>query len=291
MLVTMKEILDKAQEGNYAVPAPNVLYELETRAVLELAEELNSPLILDVFPFVGPEIIRLAKVASIPVAVNLDHGRDFSSIIRTITKGVSSVMIDRSTLPYEENIQEVKEMVKIAHAAGITVEAELGHVGQGSNYDVDGKKALTDVNEAVKFVEETGVDALAVAIGTAHGLYSGTPHIDFERLTEIDNAVSVPLVLHGGSGTGFDNISKACKMGINKVNVNTDLQYGALERLKKHVEENNPMGFQISLADGYRDILQKYMEACGCIGKAWVRNENSSVKKEMGLPRFGKSGK
>lgn len=291
MLVTMKEILDKAQEGNYAVPAPNVLYELETRAVLELAEELNSPLILDVFPFVGPEIIRLAKIASVPVAVNLDHGRDFPSIIKTITKGVSSVMIDRSTLPYEKNVQEVKEMVKIAHAAGISVEAELGHVGQGSNYDIDGKTALTDVAEAVRFVEETGVDALAIAIGTAHGVYSGTPHIDLERLTEIDKAVNVPLVLHGGSGTGFENISKACKMGINKVNVNTDLQYGALERLKKHVGDNDPMGFQMSIADGYRDVLQNYMEACGCIGKAWITNDNSSVKKENGLPRFRKPSK
>lgn len=268
MLVNMKEILDKAQEENYAIPAPNVMYELETRAVVELAEELNSPLILDVFPFVGPEIIRLAKEAKVPIAVNLDHGRSFEAIVSTMVKGVSSVMIDRSTLSYEENIKEVQEIVKIAHAAGISVEAELGHVGQGSNYDVDGVTSLTDPEEAARYVKETGIDALAIAIGTAHGMYSGVPHIDFERLSKINAAVNIPLVLHGGSGTGMENISKACKMGINKVNINTDLQYGALNNLRKNVEDNEPRGMFNSIAEGYKSVLKEYMEACGCIDKA-----------------------
>ncbi len=123
MLVTMKEILDRAQEGNYGVPAPNVVYEPETRAVLELAEELNSPLILDVFPYFSPVIIELAKSSSIPVAVNLDHGGKFEDIIDAMVRGSSSVMVDRSMLPFEQNVAEVSEIVRYAHAAGISVEA------------------------------------------------------------------------------------------------------------------------------------------------------------------------
>lgn len=270
MIVTMKEILDKAQEGNYAVPAPNVFYELETRAVLELAEELKSPIILDVIPSFGLSILDLAQRSSIPVAINLDHGRNYEDIIKAIVHHASSVMVDRSTLPYEQNVKEVKEIVKIAHAAGISVEAELGHVGMGMTYEVDGRVALTDPKEALKYVEETGVDALAIAIGTAHGIYNGVPKIHFDLLQEIDDIVDVPLVLHGGSGTGFDNIKKACSMGINKVNVNTDLIKGAMSELKETIMTNRSSIMFIDISNGYKKVLSQYMEACGCIGKAWT---------------------
>ncbi|MBQ9840864.1 MAG: class II fructose-bisphosphate aldolase [Erysipelotrichaceae bacterium] len=269
MLVTMKEILDRAQKENYAVPAPNVFYELETRAVLELAEELKSPIILDVFPTFGPSILDLAKRASVPVAINLDHGRTYKDIVKTIVKQASSVMVDRSMLSYEDNVKEVSEIVKIAHSVGISVEAELGHVGNGEQYDIDGKTALTVPDEAVRFVKETNIDALAIAIGTAHGVYSGIPMIHFDLLKEINDKVDIPLVLHGGSGTGFDNIKKACSMGINKVNVNTDLSKGAMNELKETIETGRRSFYFIDIANGYKKVLKQYMEACGCIGKAW----------------------
>lgn len=288
MIVSMKEILEKAKEGDYAVPAPNVFYELETRAVLELAEELNSPIILDVTPNFGPAIIDLAQRSSIPVAINLDHGKTYEDIIIAIVHQVSSVMVDRSMLPYDENVAEVKEIVKIAHAAGISVEAELGHVGAGMNYDVDGKTALTNPQEAANFVEATGIDALAIAIGTAHGMYSGTPEIHFDLLKEIKELVNIPLVLHGGSGTGFDNIKKACSLGINKVNVNTDLINGAMCELKETMMTNRKSFLFIDIANGYKKVLNKYIEACGCANKAWIidkegiSKEAFTLKKERG---------
>lgn len=285
MLVTMKEILDHAHQGNYAVAAPNVFYELETRAVLELAEQLNSPIILDVMPMMGPEIIRLATLAKVPVAVNLDHGRDYQSIVSTMRKGVSSVMVDRSILSFEENVKEVSEIVKIAHAMGISVEAELGHVGQGDNYEVDGKNCLTVPEEAARYVELTGVDMLAVAIGTAHGKYVGTPHLDFELLQKIDAVVDVPLVLHGGSGTGFENIAKACKLGINKVNVNTDLMTSALHTVALAVEQDNPIMLFPSIAQGYQKVLKQYIDACGSAGKAW-QCSNTSVSNEPAMHKM-----
>lgn len=278
MLVTMKEILTRAQEENYAVPAPNVFYELETRAVLELAEELKSPLILDVIPDFGPSILDLAKRSSIPVAINLDHGGKYEDIVKTMVKQVTSVMVDRSMLPFEENVREVKEIVKIAHAAGMSVEAELGHVGMGAQYETDGKAALTDPLEAVKFVEETDVDALAIAIGTAHGAYSSTPNIHFDLLQEINEKVSIPLVLHGGSGSGLENIKKACSMGINKVNIHTDLVNGAMSELKETMETNRNSTMFSDISNGYKKVLRKYMEACGSIGKSWTV-ENEGIRK------------
>lgn len=283
MIVTMKELLERAQEEGYAVPAPNVFYELETRAVLELAEEVHAPIILDVIPDFGTSIVELAQRSSVPVAINLDHGKAYEDILKAMVHHVSSVMVDRSMLPYEQNVAEVKEIVKIAHAVGISVEAELGHVGSGAQYELDGKTALTDPSEAIRFVEETGIDALAIAIGTAHGTYSGEPKIHFDLLSELDRLVNIPLVLHGGSGTGFDNIKKACSMGINKVNVNTDLVKGAMRELKETMDTNRRSILFMDIATGYKKVLREYMEACGCIGKAWVV-EAEGISKEAFAP-------
>lgn len=270
MLVTMKEILEKAQEVVYGVPAPNVFYELEARAVLELAEELHAPLILDVMPEFGSSITALARQSKIPVAINLDHGGCYEDIIKAMQCKVTSVMVDRSRLSYEQNVKEVKEIVKIAHAVGISVEAELGHVGRGTHYAVDGYQALTDPHEASRYVEETGVDALAIAIGTAHGMYQGIPKLQFDLLEEIHRLVKTPLVLHGGSGTGLPAIQKACTMGICKVNVNTDLINGAMRELKETMEGKRKGMLFLDIANGYKRVLRNYMEACGCIGKAWT---------------------
>ena len=186
-----------------------------------------------------------------------------------MVKRATSVMVDRSMLPYEENVKEVSEIVKIAHAIGISVEAELGHVGSGAQYDIDGKTSLTIPEEAVRYVEETNVDALAVAIGTAHGPYNGVPEIRFDLLKEIAEKVNIPLVLHGGSGSGFDNIKKACSMGINKVNINTDLQKGAFDELRETIETNRKSFYFVDISNGYKKVLRKYMEACNCIVKTW----------------------
>ena len=277
MLLTMKEILDKANEGNYAVAAPNVMTELDARAALEAAEELNAPLILDVAPghpvdivFFGKYLAELAGQAKVPVAINLDHGGTISQVVSAIRAGFTSVMIDKSVFPYDENVSEVKKVVEIAHSIGISVEAEIGHVGQGMSYDVDRNAGLTDPEEAKRFVEDTGVDCIAVAIGTAHGAYDGTPYIDFERLAEIKTAVKLPLVLHGGSGSGDENLRKVCSMGINKVNVCNDLMKTACTRLKEADTEGNGayLGFTI-MREGYKARLMELIEIFGGKDKAW----------------------
>ena len=231
MLTTAKDILDRAREGHYGVPAPNVDNEHNARAVIEAAEELRSPIILGVGYMANPDIRYFGRIlqdlairASVPVTFILDHGLTFEKCVTAIAAGFPSIMADRSQLPYDENVAQVKELAKIAHAAGVSIEAELGHVGIGVNYDEDGSAALTDPDEAVRFVEETGVDSLAVAIGTAHGVYKGVPKIHFDRLIALREKVPVPMVLHGGSGTGAENLQKACQLGICKVNLANDIK-------------------------------------------------------------------
>jgi len=204
MFVSMKEIVDRAYAGKYAVPAVGGGNECMVRAAIEAAEETNSPLIIisgnrGVYDpmFYGFMVRYIANSASVPVALCLDHSPSFEDAMLGIRAGYSAVMVDRSMLPYEENVAQVKEIVKIAHSVGVTVEAELGHVGQGSNYAVDGNTALTSPEDAKRFIEETGVDCLAVAIGTAHGAYVGVPKLRFELLQQIDAACKTPLVLHG----------------------------------------------------------------------------------------------
>ncbi len=277
MLVTMKEILDKAKEGKYAVAAPNVDNEHNLRVCLEIAEELNSPIIIGVpfksnpdLQYFGRMMQDLAMRCKVPVALNLDHGATFEHCVGGIRAGFTGIMVDRSTCSYEQNVQEVKELVKIAHAVGVSVEAELGHVGGGQTYGVDGEAALTDPLQAAKFVEETGVDCLAVAIGTAHGFYKGEPKIRFELLEEITKHVDVPLVLHGGSGSGDENLAKAAKMGICKVNLSTDLKEAAAQALINHdLSGYNIYGIYKYLGQGFKDKLAHYIKLLGSEGKAW----------------------
>lgn len=241
MLVTMKELLVEAKKKGYAIPAPNVFNKESVVACFQAAKELRSPVILDVGYAMGIE--ETAKIAlyygekypEVPYALNLDHGGPFEHIILAIRSGYSSVMIDRSTKPFDENVAEVKEIVKIAHAVGISVEAELGHVGQGIEYEQTRDAGLTKVDEAKKFVELTGVDCLAVAVGTSHGTYKGTPHLEFDLLSQLRNEIEVPLVLHGGSGTGDDNLKRAIQIGIQKVNLYTELGDAWLEQMKKEI--------------------------------------------------------
>jgi len=178
-------------------------------------------------------------------------------------------MADRSTLPYEENVAQVKLLAEIAHAAGVSIEAELGHVGQGSNYAVDGVSSLTDPDEARRFIADTGVDCLAVAVGTAHGAYIGTPKIDFDRLQAIDEACGTPLVLHGGSGSGDDNLHKSCTMGVAKVNIVTDiilLTYQSV--LDGDFSGNNCHKMYPAMYQANKDAVLHCFEITGSTGRA-----------------------
>ncbi len=281
MLVTMKEILVRASQGNYAVGAPNVSTELDARAFIEAAEELNAPLILDVDYIANPDIFfyghmlrQLAEKASVPVAINLDHGATFTEVYKAVQAGFTSVMIDRSACPNEKNIADTKYVIDICHELGLTVEAEIGHVGQADNYDED-RAALTEVSEAVEFIEKTGVDCLAVAIGTAHGAYprGKKPYLDFERLAEIKKAVGpdFPLVLHGSSGTDIEDIRKACAMGINKVNISNDLCRAAATALQEADFEGNKVYDIWEVAkQACKKKMMEMIKVYGSDGKAWV---------------------
>lgn len=286
MLQPMHELLQEAKKGNYGIPAPNAFSRFTMEACLQAADELNSPVIIGVPGVFGIEemgdLARFYQVRypRVPFALNLDHGGPYEHLIRAIRAGFSSVMVDRSTLPYEQNVAESKEIVKIAHAVGVSVEAELGHVGNGNEYAETRDAGLTHPDEAVSFVEETGVDCLAVAVGTSHGAYKGTPHLEYDLLTTIAHEVDVPLVLHGGSGTGDDLIAKAIKCGIQKVNLWTDLSQASNMKVKEIVESDygpnsnpdkkktNACQYDEAGAAGYKEALMHYMHVFGCVDKA-----------------------
>lgn len=243
-LVPMAEILNKAHSENYAVGGFNINNMEFLQGIIWAAEEMDSPLILQTsegaVKYIGMEyVIAMVDAATqnthIPVALHLDHGGSYESCMKCIRNGYSSVMFDGSHYPLEENIKLTKEVVKAAHAVGVSVEAELGKLGgTEDNVSVDAKDAtFTDPDEAVRFVEETGVDALAIAIGTAHGVYSGDPELDFERLKTIKGKIDMPVVLHGASGVPEADVKKAVSLGINKVNVNTDFQQAYTGRIRE----------------------------------------------------------
>lgn len=260
MLVTMKEILDKANAENYAVAAPNVWSELDARAVISAAQQMNAPLIIDIADIANPDLVLLGRICeylankvAIPIAIHLDHGTNKTQIMQAIKGGFTSVMYDCSDKDFETNIKEVKEIVEFAHALNITVEAELGHVGQANDYSHD---YLTDPNLAREFIERTQVDCLAVAIGTARGAYPPNvyPQLDFERLVKIKKATNhFPLVMHGSSGTDNDSLQKACRLGINKVNIANDLCKAAVYACQ-HTDLTGNNAYRIT------EIIEKAIE-------------------------------
>ncbi|MGI6153023.1 MAG: class II fructose-bisphosphate aldolase [Christensenellaceae bacterium] len=283
MLVTMKEILDRASRGMYGVPAPNVGGEREARAALMVAEEMNSPMIFDVayknhpdIPFFGSYLSRLCEQSKIPVAINLDHGSPDEDMrlvqpMLAVKAGFTSLMVDRSAWPYEENVKEVQLIAQLAHAAGMSVEAELGRVGQGQSYENDGTAHLTDPDQAKDYIERTGIDCLAVSVGTAHGAYAGTPKIDFERLAAIKEKTNgFPLVLHGGSGSGDENLKKACELGINKVNVSNELQAAGGRAVQQmDISGNGAYKVWATMVEAWAARLRFLIGNFGCAGKAW----------------------
>lgn len=277
MLVTMKEILNKAKKQGYGVAAPNVWDENSIKTALQAAEEEKAPIILDfaepmgdIFEF-GKIAKALAENSSVPVAINLDHGGSFEIALKAIRAGFTSIMVDRSTLSFKENIEQVREITKIAHSIGISVEAELGHVGQGLKYDDDRNAGLTNVEEAETYIKETGIDCLAIAIGTAHGAYKGTPYLDYKRLKDIKQHVNIPLVLHGGSGTGDEALKKAVENGINKVNLFTDLSTAGCNSIKEYISKDNNISLLTVIQaayDGYKAELEHYIKLFNSSNKA-----------------------
>ncbi len=232
MLVNLKSILPAAQAGHYAVGLFNTTDTDMLQAAIEAAEEARSPIIIGtaevLLPYgelslIAPALIAAAKAATVPVVVHYDHGLTFEKTLEALKLGFSSVMFDASAKPYDENVAETAEIVKIAHAMGATVEGEIGHVGSAADGDGDKADLYTTPAEAVSFQSSTGVDALAVAIGTAHGVYKTKPKLSFTRLAEIRAALETPLVLHGGSGLSDDDFRTVVAGGITKVNIHTDM--------------------------------------------------------------------
>ena len=292
MLVRMDEILKKAKKERYGVAAPNVYNDISVKACYETADKLKSPIILDCAGLdvleETADIVRFyeRKYPNVVAALNLDHGGSFEEIMHAIKYGFTSVMIDRSTLEFDDNVKEVKEVVKIAHAADVSVEAELGHVGQGFEYEETRDAGLTKKEDALKYIELTGVDCLAVAVGTSHGTYKGTPHLEFELLDELNRAIDIPLVLHGGSGTGDENLKKAVETGIQKVNLFTDLSTAALNSMVKYLDfdwgsvkqdgskgefgnlKANLCDISVAAKEGFSDLLEHYIKLFGSNEKA-----------------------
>lgn len=241
MLCTLNEVLPHARKNHYAVTAFDYDHDVYVRPILEICEEKRAPVIMQALPpdlegrgmyYMAGIIKSVANAYTVPIVMHLDHAESFDLIKRCIKHGFSSVMFDGSHLPFAENIRQTREVVDYAHARGVTVEAELGFVaGTDIGGGDTGDSRLTEPKEVEEFVEKTGVDALAISIGTAHGVYKSAPVLDIKRLAEIMAVTDVPLVLHGGSGTPEDQLTQAIKGGITKLNIYADLRLGMNSQL------------------------------------------------------------
>lgn len=281
--VTLKELMDKAEAGKYAVGAFNCNNMEIVQAIITAAEQEKSPVIVQAsqgaIKYAGLSyIVAMTKIAaeeaSVPVALHLDHGTSFAQVMQCIRQGFSSVMIDGSKLPLEENIDLTNRVLEVARAVGVSVEAELGRIG-GTEDDISvsaWEASMTDPEEAKYFVEKTGVDALAVAIGTAHGQYKGTPKLDFDRLAKIRELTSVPIVLHGSSGVPDDAIRQAVELGVRKINIDTNIREafvkGVKEVLAKNPDEIDPRKILGPAKEEMIAIIREKIRLFGSSGKA-----------------------
>lgn len=271
MLVDGRSVLTAAKAGRYGIVAPDFLTLNAARVFVQTADALKTPILLS-FAQGHAGLISLeeaalvgkywAEKAAVPIVLHLDHGQDFDFLQRAIALGFTSVMLDASMKDMDENIRLTKEVVAYAHTKGVSVEAEIGHVG-GASEGIEGatsESVYTTVAEAVTFAEATGVDSLAVSIGTSHGVYARNraPELNFERLRELSAAVPVPLVLHGGSGTGDENLRWAVREGITKLNVYTDFLVGAMKEIKA-VGTDSLVDLQKASDEGMRRVLTHYI--------------------------------
>lgn len=266
MLVTSKEMFALAQKEKFAIPSANFVDEDSLKWHLEEAEKENLPIIIAFAECHFNRLLDLETAAYLakyraertanPVCLHLDHGESVKTCKKAVDLGFTSVMIDGSMLPFEENVAMTKEVVAYAHAHGVVVEAEIGHVG--SNEREEDEDIYTTVEEAKKFVEATNVDSLAVSIGTAHGLYKGTPKINFDRLHELADALDCPLVLHGGSNSGDENLHRCATEGIAKINVYSDFMVSSAKEVYA-LEEKIP---EVEDYYTYKESAKKECKAC-----------------------------
>ena len=275
MLVNLNDILKDAQKNHYAVGLFNTTDTDMLEAAISAAEELRSPIIIGtaevLLPYgelklIGPSIIEAAKRASVPVAVHYDHGLTFDRCIEALKLGFSSIMFDGSAGDVEENLKNTREIVKIAHSMGVTVEGEIGHVGDAAKGDNETGDMYTTPEEAIAFVENTGVDALAIAIGTAHGAYKTKPKLDIERLKAIRSSLDTPLVLHGGSGLSDDDFKNTIREGIAKINIFTDLCVAGEKAMIAHAGEGY-LNIRNHKVDAIRETVKNKIMLFGSNGR------------------------
>lgn len=279
-LVNMKTLLKNAQKGGYAVGSFSVANLEMIQGVIKAAEETKSPIILQIaevrlnhspLHIIGPAMLAAAKNASVPVAVHLDHGTTLECIGEALRLGFTSVMFDGSHLPFEKNVEMTKEVVSMAKPYGAAVEAEIGCVGGSEDGSVDIAMRCTSPDQAEIFAERTGVDALAIAIGNAHGFYNDAPELRFDILESVKNKVEIPLVLHGGTGISEDDFIRCHQNGIKKINIATATFAAAERKVRDGYEKGEIKGYydmHVRQIEGAYENAKKHMEIFYSVGKA-----------------------
>lgn len=282
--MNMKDILSVAKENKFAIPAFNISDYSMFLGIMDVCEETNSPVIIEIHPdelsFTGPEMVLAIKERAykspVPVCIHLDHCSDFGTIIYAIQSGFTSVMFDGAELPFEENIAGAKKVVEAAHPANVSVEAELGTIGSTDPADFEGGTAkiiYTNPDDAAKFVAETGVDTLAVAIGTCHGLYPAgmKPELKLDILKEIEAKVDIPLVLHGGSNNPDKEIGESVTLGINKINISSDIKVAYFQKMREVLKDEGvrePNVIEPQCMEAMKECAKHKLELFQTIGKA-----------------------
>lgn len=270
----LREMLKNADEGGYAIPMFNYTDVWDQLAVIEAAKELHAPIMFASIPKtvneLSPEVlgaigVQQMKKSCTPIIHHLDHSNTVELCFAAIDNGYPSVMIDASKEDLETNIAMVRQVVEYAKPLGVQVEGEIGHI-KGRDYESTylGDDFLVKVEDAVAFVNATGVDSLAVGIGTAHGFYEGKPEINFKRLAEVNEAVSIPLVLHGGTGIPEEDVKRAIKNGINKVNIGTQIRYTYMDNARRMIEAAGPVTHTV-------DIMHEVKEEIKKVAKTWIK--------------------
>ena len=284
MLMNMKDILAVAKENKFGLPAFNISDYSMFLGIMEVCEETNSPVIIEIHPdelsFIGSEMVTAIKEKAykspIPVCIHLDHCSDFGKIMWAIQSGFTSVMFDGAELPFEENIAGTKKVIEAAHPVNVSVEAELGTIGTTDPDEMEGGAAeiiYTDPEDAFKFIAETGVDTLAVAIGTCHGLYPAgmKPELKLDILKEIASKVDIPLVLHGGSNNPDKEIGESVTLGINKINISSDIKAAYFEKMREVLEDKSlrePNVIEPECMKAMKEVAKHKLELFQTIGKA-----------------------
>ena len=284
MLYNMKNLLAVAKKNRFAIPAFNISDWSMFMGIMDLCEEKNSPVIIEIHPleldFVGEDFMESVKIramkSSVPVCIHLDHCNDFGKIIHAIQCGFTSVMFDGAELPFEENIAGAKKVVEAAHSVNVSVEAELGTIGSTNPDEIEGGAAqiiYTNPEDAKKFVEATGIDTLAIAIGTSHGLYPAgmKPELKLDLLQEIEAKVDIPLVLHGGSNNRDDEIGKSVMLGINKINIASDIKTAYFNKMRdvlKDKDMREPNIIEPICIEAMKEVVKHKLDLFQTTGKA-----------------------